>query len=128
MQRVPGLRYALDTGNFLYCDEELTAVLPELLPFIADVHCKDRSLIPTGGDPLLSVAGRALYPATVGDGAVPIRETVRDVIAYGYRGAFIVEQFDSANRLADIRRSAENLQEMFDTPTRAVTTCKECAH
>lgn len=68
MENVPGLRCGFDTGNFLYSEEDAAAVLPDFLPYIAAVHCKDRGWAKNAGDPKITVGGRAMYPVAVGDG------------------------------------------------------------
>ena len=57
MQNVPGLRCGFDTGNFLYSEEDAAAVLPDFLPYISAVHCKDRGWAKNAGEPKITVVG-----------------------------------------------------------------------
>lgn len=113
MENVEGLRCAFDTGNFLYAEEDASAVLEQFLPYIGLVHCKDRSLAENDGDPKTTVAGRTLYPAAVGGGEIGIEGIVRRVVSAGYTGTFAAEHYGSKHQLSDMERSANYLHRVL---------------
>ena len=112
MQNVPGLRCGFDTGNFLYSEEDAAAVLPDFLPYISAVHCKDRGWAKNAGEPKITVGGRAMYPVAVGDGDLDMAGMVRTILDAGYTGVFAAEHFGSADQLRDMERSAQYLKNL----------------
>lgn len=110
MENVPGVRCGFDTGNFLYSEEDAAAVLPQFLPYISAMHCKDRGWAKNDGDPKITIQGRAMYPVAVGDGDLDIAGMVRTVLDTGYTGVIAAEHFGSANQLRDMERSAAYLK------------------
>lgn len=102
---VPNLTCAFDTGNFLYAGEDAWELLPRFLPYITDVHLKDRGLEPNEGSPCMALNGTALYPVAVGDGVIPIRRIMETLLANGYAGDFAAEHFGSANQKKDMEAS-----------------------
>lgn len=110
MQNVPGLRCGFDTGNFLYSEEDAAAVLPDFLPYISAVHCKDRSFQKNAGEVNPTVLGREMYPVAVGDGCIDIAGMVKTILDAGYTGTFAAEHFGSADQLGDMERSAKYLR------------------
>lgn len=106
MQNVKGLRCGFDTGNFQYSEQDAAAVLPDFLPYISAVHCKDRSWTKNAGYPKMTVQDRAMYPVAVGDGDLDIAGMVKTILEAGYTGAFAAEHFGSADQLTDMERSA----------------------
>lgn len=109
MENAKGLGCGFDTGNFLFSEQDAAAALPEFLPYIAAVHCKDRAMTRNDGEVKMTVKGRALYPAAVGDGDLPIRAMMETILETGYTGAFAAEHFGSAAQLRDMERSAKFL-------------------
>ncbi len=110
MQNVPGLRCGFDTGNFLYSEEDATAVLPQFLPYISAMHCKDRGWTKNAGEPKITIQGRAMYPVAVGDGDLDMAGMVRTVLDSGYTGVIAAEHFGSADQMRDMERSAAYLK------------------
>ncbi|WP_418522302.1 sugar phosphate isomerase/epimerase family protein, partial [Hominenteromicrobium sp.] len=88
MQHVPGLRCGFDTGNFLYNEEDAVKNFSLFRPYIASVHCKDRTFTENTGSPCVTVANRKLYPVAVGDGNLPIEKMMRVLLDSGYTGSF----------------------------------------
>lgn len=102
---VPHLTCAFDTGNFLYAGEDAWALLPKFLPYITDMHLKDRGLEKNDGSPCMAINGTALYPVAVGDGVIPIRQIVETLLQNGYTGNFAAEHFGSAHQKRDMEQS-----------------------
>ncbi|MCM1417423.1 MAG: sugar phosphate isomerase/epimerase [Bacteroides sp.] len=111
LDKLPRLGCAFDTGNFRYSGEDELSAFGRLKPRIVHLHCKDRRRAPLrpGEEEKEAVTGEKMYPAAVGEGTVKIEPIVRALLADGYRGWLAIEHFGSADQLADIRRSAENL-------------------
>ncbi len=79
-----GVRFAFDTGNFIFCGEDPAAVLPRFLTLIHHVHIKswrrreDRRPGDTG-------EYRGFIGCPVAEGVIPNRDLVRRILASGYR-------------------------------------------
>ncbi len=113
MQHVPGLRCGFDTGNFLYNEEDAVKNFSLFRPYIASVHCKDRTFTENTGSPCVTVANRKLYPVAVGDGNLPIEKMMRVLLDSGYTGSFAAEHFGSIEQLKCMERSAAFLKRVL---------------
>ncbi len=78
-----------DTGNYLYCGEDVLPALEHFRDRIGHVHLKDRR----------AKSDAASVP--VGAGIVPVKEGVDKLLESGYDGWFTVEQYGSAQMLQD---------------------------
>lgn len=107
MQNVDGLRYTLDTGNFIYSDERMEDGYALLKDYIVHVHTKDRGVEE-------KCVGfkykRGMAPAATGEGYMPIAEYVRKLIDSGYDGYFAIEHYGHPDQAGAIVKSAENLK------------------
>lgn len=99
MERIPGLRYTFDTGNFIYSKEQAADALAAMQGRVAHVHCKDR--------------GKHFSSAAVGDGMMPIAELIRMLKESGYDGYLAIEHFDAPDQAEKIKRSAEFLKKQL---------------
>ena len=99
MERIPGLRYTFDMGNFIYSKEQAADALAAMQGRVAHVHCKDR------GEHFSSVAA--------GDGTIPIAELVGMLRESGYDDYLAIEHFDAPNQAEKIKRSAEFLKKQL---------------
>lgn len=97
LQQIPDLRAAFDTGNFIIHHENIFTAWEALKDKVTHVHCKDR------GE--RSVA--------VGDGYIPMKEILGEILASGYDGYFAIEHFDAADQERCIIRSAQFLKQTF---------------
>lgn len=104
---VPDLTCAFDTGNFAYAGEDAWELLPKFLPYITDVHLKDRGLEKNDGSPCIALDGTALYPVAVGGGVIPIRRIMETLLQNGYAGGFAAEHFGSGDQMRDMQKSAD---------------------
>ena len=115
LDAVPRLTVALDTGNFLFSGEDVLDARAAFRGRIAHAHLKDRLLKRPGGMPeengLKAPTGETLWACAVGEGVIPIRETVRLLAADGYAGALTAEFFGAKDWAETIRRSAEHIRE-----------------
>lgn len=108
MENVPGITCTFDTGNFLFSEEDALAALTTLAPYIAHIHCKDRSFeINTGEEPKATTKGRNMYSAPVGYGCIPMQEILNYLRDMGYSGSFAIEHFGACNQLECMKKSAE---------------------
>ena len=110
MKNVPGLHFALDTGNFAYSSEDVLKAYEVLLPYISHIHCKDRAVnasVPET-DPRKYIAACA-----VGDGYIPIRTIVDKEKARGYDDYFVIEHYGMQDQYEGIRRSAEYMRSIL---------------
>lgn len=96
MERIPGLRYTFDMGNFIYSKENAADALRLMRERIAHVHCKDRD--------------ERFWSVAAGDGIIPVAEFVRILKESGYDDYFAIEHFDAPAQADKIKRSAEFLK------------------
>lgn len=107
LDALPGLGCAFDTGNFRYSGVDELEALALLADRVVHVHCKDRSLAPLpGGEAKAALDGTILWPADTGSGVIRLDRIVRDLLARGYAGWFVVEHFGVPDYLASLERSA----------------------
>lgn len=111
---VPDLTCAFDTGNFAYAGEDAWELLPKFLPYITDVHLKDRGLEKNDGSPCMALDGTALYPVAVGSGVIPIRRIMETLLENGYTGGFAAEHFGSAHQMEDMQQSADFIRSVLE--------------
>ena len=116
-ERIPALGFTLDTGNFLYMDQDVTECCVPLLSRLAHMHLKDRSLVPLNPreKPLLSAEGIPLYPCPVGRGVIPMERILTIAGQAGYTDYVTVEHFGAADQWAYAAESAAWLREQRDS-------------
>ena len=98
LDRVPGLKFTFDTGNFTCYGEDPHAAYERFCGRIAFVHLKDHPMGPNGLDPGVEMP--------IGDGALDLGRLVRRMLDDGYAGDFAVEHFGLADQGTAMRRSA----------------------
>lgn len=99
LERVPGLGFAFDTGNFACYGEDPHDAWPLLRDRVVFVHLKDRASGPDGLDTTAEV--------TIGDGVLDLGRLVRRMRADGYAGGFVAEHFGHPDQGTAMRRSAD---------------------
>lgn len=111
LERIPSLRVAFDTGNFMYSAKSETEAFQMLRDKTVHVHCKDRCLdIKQNCGSTTAVDGRTLYPAAVGDGCIKMAEIVDVLESSGFDGIYAIEHFGADDQLKYIKESAEWLK------------------
>lgn len=108
MKEVPGLRFTLDTGNFVYSDENVLIGYELLKPYIVHVHCKDRGIEENRDENGTYNKGMAACPT--GSGYMPIGEIVTKLLQDRYTGYFAIEHFGADNQIDFIKRSAKYME------------------
>ena len=112
LEAVPDLTVTLDTGNFLFSEEDVLAAEEMFLSRIKHVHLKDRLWSRTGkGDILETTGGRKLYPCAVDEGDIPMDDILGRLAEIHYSGYFMTEFFGSVSYTDNIEKSIINLQE-----------------
>ena len=108
-ERVPELKFTLDTGNFMYLDRDILECIPALLPRITHMHLKDRSLSPIlpGGSPQKSAGGTDMFDAPVGCGDIPMAQVIQIAKNQGFDGWCSAEFFSAPDMLYFLERSAQ---------------------
>ncbi|MCR2807527.1 sugar phosphate isomerase/epimerase family protein [Paenibacillus soyae] len=101
----PSLRSTFDTGNFLLVDENPSAALDILLPYIAHVHLKDFAQRDDGR--YKSLGGKAFEGANLGFGDVEVKAILDRLANNGYQGAIVLEYEGVGSEAEGIRRSYE---------------------
>jgi len=94
----PRLNHVFDTGNFLFCGEEVMTALRHFRERIHHVHLKDRK------------AKRDYASLPVGKGIVPLKEVVCELLRSGYDGWFTVEHFGAPSMLEYTTQSVANIK------------------
>lgn len=111
LEAVPELMVTLDTGNFIFSEEDVLAAEDRFLSKIRHVHLKDRLWSCAGkGDILESTGGRRMYPCAVGDGDIKMEAVLERLAEINYRGYVMTEFFGSESYAENIEKSIANLQ------------------
>ena len=92
-EKVPALKFNMDTGNFIYMDLDTLECVKLFKNKISHVHLKDRSLVKNHADEPEKVTpgGNKLYPSPVGFGTIPMKELTDLAKENGYEGYFSAE-------------------------------------
>lgn len=97
----PQLGHVFDTGNYVYCGEDVLGALTHFCPIVRHVHLKDRLAPANGASP------------AIGKGIVPVKEVIDQLIQNGYKGWFTVEQYGSSHMLDDAAYSFQTVNSAF---------------
>ncbi|NMM99000.1 sugar phosphate isomerase/epimerase family protein [Bifidobacterium olomucense] len=112
LEQVPGLGHTLDTGNYVFSDENCDDAYRLFRDRIMHFHVKDRGIEPrdSASMPYGAVRkGMAVVPT--GGGYMPIARLIRAArMQTGYDGYFAIEHFDAPNQLQFMRQSAAFLR------------------
>lgn len=106
MEQIPGMRYTLDMGNFIFSDEDVEKAYEVLRPYIVHVHCKDRGEEASYADQNRLCKG--LAPVPVGKGYMPIGNLVEKLKDF-YHGYMAIEHFGAPDQLLYMLESAAYL-------------------
>ena len=94
----PRLNHVFDTGNYLFCGEEVMTALRHFRQRIHHVHLKDRK------------AQRDYASLPVGTGVVPLKDVLSELLHSGYDGWFTIEHFGAPSMLEYTRQSVANIR------------------
>lgn len=100
--RVPHLNHVFDTGNYLFCGEEVMTALQHFRKRIHHVHLKDRKAKHNNESP------------AIGTGIVPLKAVVAELLKSGYDGWFTIEHFGAKDMLAYATIAINNLNAAWD--------------
>lgn len=111
--RVPELGFNLDTGNFLYAEQDVVEVTKAFADRIAHIHLKDRAENPVyeGQQAQRSITGRMMYSCPVGQGNIPIKELLSVAEQAGYDGFCSAEHYGVDDQWDFMVKSAQWLNE-----------------
>lgn len=96
----PALGHVFDTGNYIFCGDDIRFALEHFFPRVHHVHLKDRRI--DGSCP------------AVGDGTVPMAYVITHLLDEGYTGWFTVEHFGSSTMYDDASRSITAILTMME--------------
>jgi len=96
------LRHTFDTGNYIYCGEDVLKALKHFRKRIGHVHLKDRVAMHDGKSP------------AIGTGLVPLQEVIGQLVKHGYEGWFCVEHFGSPHMMQDAETSIRNVLSAYE--------------
>ncbi|MBP5393200.1 MAG: nitroreductase family protein [Bacteroidaceae bacterium] len=94
----PKLNHVFDTGNYLFCGEDVMVALQHFRSRIHHVHLKDRK----------AMKDRASLP--IGAGIVPLKALVNELLESGYDGWFCIEHFGAPSMLEYTKQSVANIK------------------
>ncbi len=116
LDRVPDLCCFFDTGNFFYCDENTIDAYNKLKHRIkGHVHLKDRARSPVVTQSFSNTQnGGKMYPCAIGEGEIPIKEILLDLVANGYDDCLTIEIYNSETMLSDIEKSIEYVKSILN--------------
>lgn len=100
LKEVPGLKYTLDMGNYLFYGEDVLDAWELLKEEVAHVHCKDRH--PENNTSVQTGSGR-----------MPIKQLVESLMANGYDEYLAIEHFDVLDQEGCIKHSAQYLRKLI---------------
>ena len=98
----PQLNHVFDTGNYLFCGEDVMKALRHFRKRIQHVHLKDRK----------AQHDRASLP--IGAGIVPLKEVVSELLRSGYKGWFTIEHFGAPSMLEYATQSVANVKAAWE--------------
>ena len=112
-EQVPELGFNLDTGNFLYAEQDVLEATRRFGDRITHIHLKDRRETPVyaGQQPQHSIKGRPMYSCPVGQGNIPIKELLAMAEKAGYRGFCSAEHYGVDDQWTFMVQSAAWLNE-----------------
>lgn len=107
LDKIPELKCAFDTGNFVCYREDEEAAFSVFADKICTVHLKDRSHVPYSKEDGYCVCGDGSFawPAPVGDGYIRISKILDGLARLGYAGNVIVELYSFHDMLNGIKKS-----------------------
>ena len=98
----PQLNHVFDSGNYLFCGEEVMVALRHFRERVHHVHLKDRKAMRDGAS------------LVIGTGIVPLKDVISELLSSGYDGWFCVEHFGVPNMLKYAAQSIANVQAAWD--------------
>ena len=98
----PQLNHVFDTGNYLYCGEDVMVALRHFRERVHHVHLKDRKAMRDGAS------------LSIGSGVMPLNDVVAELLRTGYDGWFTVEHFSAPNMLEYAKRSIAKVKAAWD--------------
>ena len=112
-ERVPELGFNLDTGNFLYAEQDVLAATRQFAGRLTHIHLKDRreTAVYEGQQPQYSIKGRPMYSCPVGQGGIPMKELLAMAEEAGYEAFCSVEHYGVDDQWDFMVRSAQWLNE-----------------
>lgn len=115
-ERVPELRIAFDTGNFLYYLDDAVSSYPKLREKIVHVHLKDRLAIPAHAEDkqVRRTDGSMVYPCAACEGIAGIAQILQRLKQDGYEGILSVEHFGSTCEAELAKRSIQNVKAVWE--------------
>ena len=112
-ERVPELGFNLDTGNFLYAEQDVVEITRKFADRITHIHLKDRRETPVYEDqqPQYSIKDRPMYSCPVGQGDIPMEQLLTMAEQAGYDGFCSVEHYGVDDQWTFMKQSAQWLNE-----------------
>ena len=101
----PKLNHVFDTGNYLFCGEDVMTALHHFRERIHHVHLKDRK------------AQNDRASLAIGAGIVPLKALVNDLLQSGYEGWFCIEHFGAPSMLEYTKQSITNIKAAWRSPS-----------
>ncbi len=101
----PLLNHVFDTGNYLFCGEDVMTALHHFRGRIHHVHLKDRK------------APNDRASLAIGSGVVPLKALLGELLQSGYDGWFCIEHFGAPAMLEYTRQSVGNIKAAWRSPS-----------
>ncbi|MBO5060738.1 MAG: sugar phosphate isomerase/epimerase [Clostridia bacterium] len=111
LAQVPDLKYALDTGNFYFCDDDAFDAYSLFREKTVHVHLKD--IAPSSGG-ALTINGKCCNSLPIGDGDVKIKETLLALQKDGYTGGLTIEINDENDSVPKIEKSVDYIKSILE--------------
>ena len=101
----PKLNHVFDTGNYLFCGEDVMTALHHFRERIHHVHLKDRK------------AQNDRASLAIGAGIVPLKALMNELLQSGYDGWFCIEHFGAPSMLEYTKQSVANIKAAGKSPS-----------
>lgn len=98
----PQLNHTFDTGNYLFCGEDVMTALRHFRERIHHVHLKDRK------------ASHDYASLPIGKGVVPLKDVMSELLGSGYEGWFTIEHFGAPSMLEYTAVSVSNIRAAWE--------------
>lgn len=108
LQNAPMVKYVFDTGNFWFGGSDMRDACISFADKTVYVHLKDLRENSSG---YLKISGRCADSVPIGNGNLPVYETVNILKSFGYTGAYQIEiNHADTNLFSDVETSILNLK------------------
>jgi sugar phosphate isomerase/epimerase len=109
--QIEGLKMTLDTGNFIYTDEDALENAHRLAPMVTHLHCKSYAV--DENEPVGRFY-RGVAPAAIYEGYIPLWHILDYMEGCGYDGYLVIEEDNMEDHLTAAKNSIRYLKSFIN--------------